>query len=64
MGSDGVTEATVGSMADRNDAGSHQATTVDRVVSHARTVDPKRAEEFDDMAERLVKLVFTEASLR
>ncbi len=48
MGSDVVTEATVGSMADRNDAGSHQVTTIDRVVSHARTVDPKRADEFDD----------------
>jgi len=34
-------------MADRNGAGSHQETTVDRVVSHARTVDPRRADEFD-----------------
>ena len=43
----GVTEATVGGMADGNDAGSQQLTTVDRVVSHARSVDPRRADEFD-----------------
>ena len=35
-------------MADRNGAGSQHATTVDRVVAHARSVDPSRADEFDD----------------
>lgn len=35
-------------MADRNDASSQHATTVERVVQHAASVDPKRASEFDD----------------
>jgi glutamate dehydrogenase len=34
-------------MADRNGPGSQHATTVDRVVRHAASVDSKRADEFD-----------------
>ena len=43
-----MTEATVGAMADRNGAGSQQLTTIDRVVRHAQSADPSRAEEFDN----------------